>query len=297
MAEDSELEDGFRRGWASVRDDACTIERVAIERNAARGTEAWPSLTVPSDPWGFALGCAAAASEGGIDAVEAGDLYLATACMRGVDGAVAAFEGAFGGEVDAALRARDRNDGAAADLRQAARERLFVGRAEGRPKLADYRGTGPLLHWLRVVLVRFRIDAKRRDDRAPKEASLDRSDGGIAVEDVADDPELAYLKSHYRDLMQGAFADAVASLEPRERLVLRYQLVEHLSTERIGAVFGVHAATARRWAATARERLWKETRAGIMRRLGIRKAEFESIVRLVRSELDVSVARLLGEPE
>jgi RNA polymerase sigma-70 factor (ECF subfamily) len=217
--------------------------------------------------------------------------------VHGIDGAVGAFEAVFGADVDAALRARDRDDSAAADLRQSARERLFVGRAEGRPKLADYRGTGPLLHWLRVVLVRFRIDAKRRDKRAPEPTPLDRTGGGIAVEDVADDPELAYLKSHYRDLMQGAFADAVAALEPRERLVLRYQLVERLNTDRIGAVFGVHAATARRWAATARERLWKETRAGIMRRLGIRKAEFESIVRLVRSELDVSVGRLLAESD
>jgi RNA polymerase sigma-70 factor (ECF subfamily) len=192
------------------------------------------------------------------------------------------------------VRASDRRRGRCVP----ARERLFVGHAEGRPKLADYRGTGPLLHWLRVVLVRFRIDAKRRDARSPVQAPLDRSEGGgIAVEDVADDPELAYLKSHYRDLMQGAFAEAVASLEPRERLVLRYQLVEHLNTERIGAVFGVHAATARRWAATAREQLWKQTRAGIMRRLGIRKAEFESIVRLVRSELDVSVVRLLAESD
>jgi RNA polymerase sigma-70 factor, ECF subfamily len=258
-----------------------------IDEAAARGAAAWPRLAVPPDVWREALAGASIES--------AGDLYLATACVHGVEGAIEAFEDAYGAEVDAALRARDRSDSAAADLRQAARERLFVGRAEGRPKLADYRGTGPLLHWLRVVLVRFRIDARRRDDRAPKETPLEPSDGGLVVEDV--DPELAYLKSHYRDLMQDAFADAVASLEPRERLVLRYQLVERLSTERIGAVFGVHAATARRWAASAREQLWKQTRAEIMRRLGIRKAEFESIVRLVRSELDVSVVRLLAEPE
>jgi RNA polymerase sigma-70 factor (ECF subfamily) len=117
------------------------------------------------------------------------------------------------------------------------------------------------------------------------------------ADDIALDPELAYLKSHYRELMQSAFADAVASLEPRQRLALRYQLVEHLNTERIGALFGVHAATARRWVALAREQLWNATRHGVMHRLGIRPAEFESIVRLVRSELDMSVARLLGSTE
>lgn len=283
----AELWDGFRRAWSS---EAPLPERDVVEATAAHGAAAWPALSLPDDVWGEALGRAG-------PSVDAVDLYLATACLHGVDGAVAAFESTYGAEIDAALRARDRSDSAAADLRQAARERLLVGRAEGRPKLAEYRGTGPLLHWLRVVVVRFRIDAKRRDDRAPKETTLERSDGGLAVEDVANDPELAYLKSHYRDLMQAAFADAVAALEARERLVLRYQLVEHLSTEKIAAVFGVHAATARRWAASAREQLWKETRAGIMRRLGIRMAEFESIVRLVRSELDVSVVRLLAESE
>jgi RNA polymerase sigma-70 factor (ECF subfamily) len=279
MAGADELWDGFRRGWSS-EEPPPAID--VVEAIAARGAAAWPALALPPEPWGEAIGRAG-------ENVEAVDLYLATACVHGVDGAVAAFEATYGAEIDAALRARDRSDSAAADLRQAARERLFVGR-----KLAEYRGTGPLLHWLRVVVVRFRIDTKRRNDRAPKEAALET---GLAVEDVANDPELAYLKSHYRDLMQAAFADAVASLEARERLVLRYQLVERLSTEKIATVFGVHAATARRWAASAREQLWKETRAGIMRRLGIRRAEFESIVRLVRSELDMSVVRLLAEPE
>jgi RNA polymerase sigma-70 factor (ECF subfamily) len=252
------------------------------------GRKAWPGIDLPTDAW------RAAVERAGDASIDPADLYLATACVHDVEGAVAAFEAKYGKEIDAALRARDKADSAAADLRQAARERLFVGRADGRPKLADYHGTGPLLHWLRVVMVRFRIDHTRALERAPVEAALQQSEGGgIVAEDIAHDPEMAYLKSHYRGLMQDAFAEAVASLDPRERLVLRYQLVERLSTERIAGVFGVHGATARRWAASAREQLWKNTRAGIMQRLGIRRAEFESIVRLVRSELDVSVARLL----
>ena len=254
------------------------------------GRHAWPGIELPHEAWRAAIERAGDAS------IEADDLYLATACVHGVDGAVAAFEAKYGAEIDTALRARDKSDSAAADLRQAARERLFVGKADGRPKLADYHGTGPLLHWLRVVVVRFRIDHTRRLKRAPAETELQRSEGGgIAAEDLALDPEMTYLRSHYRELMQDVFAEAVASLEARERLVLRYQVVGRLSTERIGSAFGVHAATARRWAASAREQLWKHTRAGIMKRLGIRRAEFESIVRLVRSELDVSVARLLEE--
>lgn len=280
------------RGFPAAKAELETAVLEAMERGASE----WPALELSAEPFAEALGRAIAAATdpaAALGAVEAGDLFLATACLAGIPGATLVLEQSYGAEIDAALRARDKHDSAAADLRQSARERLLVGTGGRRPKLAEYSGAGALLHWLRVVLVRMRIDARRHEQRAPAPAPLASTDGELADE-IALDPELAYLKSHYRELMQAAFVDAVAELEPRERLALRYQLVEHLNTERIGALFGVHAATARRWVASARDRLWSSTRAGVMRRLGIRPAEFDSIVRLVRSELDMSVVRLLG---
>jgi len=283
----------FVRGFPAATDDLAGAVLATIERGAGE----WPALELSAESFAEALGRAIAAAKdpaAALASLVAGDLFLATACLEGTSGATLALEETYGAEIDAALRARDKHDSAAADLRQSAREQLLLGTSTRRAKLAEYHGAGALLHWLRVVLVRLRIDARRRELRAPAVTPLATTDGGLA-EDIALDPELAYLKSHYRELMQSAFAEAVAGLEPRERLALRYQLVEQLNTERIGALFGVHAATARRWVASARDRLWLSTREGVMRRLGIRPAEFESIVRLVRSELDMSVVRLLGD--
>ncbi|MEM6995078.1 MAG: RNA polymerase subunit sigma-70, partial [Myxococcota bacterium] len=58
--------------------------------------------------------------------------------------------------------------------------------------------------------------------------------------------------------------------------------------------YGVSSATVRRWIAAARELVFTQTRREIAARLGVGKQEFASIVRLARSQLDVSIPRLLA---
>jgi RNA polymerase sigma-70 factor (ECF subfamily) len=56
---------------------------------------------------------------------------------------------------------------------------------------------------------------------------------------------------------------------------------------------GVHRATSARWLKRVREQLYQETRRGLMARLRLTPSEFESALRLVRSQLDVSIVRHL----
>ena len=51
------------------------------------------------------------------------------------------------------------------------------------------------------------------------------------------------------------------------------------------------------WLQRARESLFHMTRAHLSAELGVSGAELESLVRLVRSQLDVSVCRILREAE
>lgn len=68
-----------------------------------------------------------------------------------------------------------------------------------------------------------------------------------------------------------------------------------MNIDRIGAVFNVHRATVARWIAAAREGLLERTMARLGERLRLEPADFESLLRVVRSSLDVSLHALLAE--
>jgi RNA polymerase sigma-70 factor (ECF subfamily) len=118
-------------------------------------------------------------------------------------------------------------------------------------------------------------------------------DAVLEARSFADDPELAYMKAAYRATFKEVFQEALDSLLPRERLLLKQQLVDGLSIDELGALNQVHRATAARWVAGAREKLLGRTRRTFMMRARISSDECESIMRLVRSQLDVSLQRRL----
>jgi RNA polymerase sigma-70 factor (ECF subfamily) len=63
-------------------------------------------------------------------------------------------------------------------------------------------------------------------------------------------------------------------------------------------MYRVHRSTAARQVARTRDALLAATRRALMARLHIGRREFESIMRLISSQLDVSVATFLdGERE
>jgi len=261
----------------------------ALAQLVGRATAAWPQLAI--DPAAFVEHVAGALREDAVDlaGLHAEDLALAFACSRHVVGAAEIFEARYGAEIDRGL-ARLEQDGVE-DLQQRIRERLLVGSSGSRPRLAEYAGRGPLLHWLRVTVVRMRADAVRRKGRAPVETP--ETDALIAAAPAIADPEMAYLRAHYGDLLRTAFAEAVGSLTAEQRNLLRQHVVAGLASSQIAGVYGVHHATAKRWLARAREDLWRHTRQRVMFGLGLSRHQFDSIVRLVQSELDLSVARLL----
>ncbi len=219
--------------------------------------------------------------------LHAGALWIAFGCTVGDALAIAAFEAAYGGEIGAALR-RAFDRGTADDAELALRERLFLVGDDDVPRLASYSGRGDLRAWLRAAAVRMAIDVMRRRRPIPVEAAV--LDAGVAD----DDPLLAALKQRYRDEFRSAFAAAAATLTDRERTLLRYRFFDDLSIDEIGVLFRVHRATVARWIAAIRERLFEDTRARLMSRLDLGATEdADSILRLIDSQLDVSVEAML----
>ena len=83
----------------------------------------------------------------------------------------------------------------------------------------------------------------------------------------------------------------------RERTLLRLHTVEGLSLERMGVMYRKDKATLSRWLAAAREKLAEETRARLAERLALAPPELASLLRAIRSQLEVSLLRLLPPEE
>jgi RNA polymerase sigma-70 factor (ECF subfamily) len=70
-------------------------------------------------------------------------------------------------------------------------------------------------------------------------------------------------------------------------------VIDGWTIDRIGALYGVHRATAARRIAAARDELGAAIRTELAARLAISIDEVDSIVRLVQNRIDVSLERLL----
>jgi RNA polymerase sigma-70 factor (ECF subfamily) len=267
----------------------------ALATLCAAARAAWPALAL-DDPTFVAFLAARLPSDvppaDALPRLRAADLYLACACLEGQDAAVRALHDGYFPRVHGALRRTGLGEAAAADLAQAILQRLLVPPAGGAPGLAGYAGRGDLQGWLCIAAVRDARHQLRRDGRAPERGDDDLSDRAAA----SDDHELQYLKDTYQAEFRAAFRDALAALGDRERNLLRYQLLDGLTIDQIGAIYHIHRATAARWLAQARAQVFERTQAGLMARLKVSSRESESIIRLIRSQLDVSVHRLLCEP-
>jgi len=272
----------------AVVGDAPALEEELRARVDA-GRAAWPGLEL--DPRLF-VRCLGERTQGGElpSAAHAADLYLACACAHGVGGAVEGLERAFGDVIRRVLARQDRAGILVDDAQQILRERLFVGAAGGvPPKIADYAGRAPLRSWLAAAAARTVIDLRRRVDAK-------REDPGSGIRSLAADaePELDYIKTRYRGEFQDAVRAALANLSERDRALLKLNVAEGMSVDRLGALYQVGRSTAARWLASARRALLEETRRELCDRLRITPSEYESLAALVRSDLEVSVGSLLG---
>jgi RNA polymerase sigma-70 factor (ECF subfamily) len=249
----------------------------------AAARAAWPELALPADELvGYVAarlpaGAAAALASG----PRVADLALAFACARGDPAAVAAFQLRYFGEVEAA-GARMR---CAADVVAEARQNLARMLFTGEPAITKYSGRGDLRGWIRVTATR---ELLRLQELTRREVQVTSDDMFDALSPAAD-PELAFLKDHYRHEFADAFRAAVAALSDRERALFRRQLVDGWGIDEIAAHHGVHRSTAARWLAAARQTLLDETRERLKARWGATTLEVDSVIRLLTSRLDVSL--------
>jgi RNA polymerase sigma-70 factor (ECF subfamily) len=219
-------------------------------------------------------------------------LALAQACARGDAAAIAAFDSEYVRVIERAVAAAGATPAETAELVQIVRVRLLVKKPGAeQPAIASFSGRSNLASWVKVVATREAARLLLRDRREPQ-----IEDEQLARELAAgDNPELAHLKQRYREEFRVAFAEAVAALTDRDRLLLAQSLLDGLGIDALATQLAVHRATVARWLAAARESVIAGTRAVLRARLRIAPDELDSILRLIRSQLDISLPGALRD--
>jgi len=232
--------------------------------------------------------------------LNAPDLYLALAL---VEKDIRALEIAQSELIPAVRQAVGRIDASASfveGVSQRVLERLLAGDGTAPPVIVQYRGTGPLARWVRVIASRVALELKRSDVQIEGEGEpAQEPDPAQASE--ASDLELETMWRTYADEYRAVLAEAVAGLSRRERLLLRHRYLDDLDGDALGRIYRVNASTTSRWLKQIEDRLAAATRAALMAKLSVSEAQTRRIEQrmeqLVASQLPLSLPQTLrGSP-
>jgi RNA polymerase sigma-70 factor (ECF subfamily) len=265
----------------------------AAQRAVDAGRAAWPDCNVPLDEFATVLGVVAHAADdpaSALASLHAADLWLATACAAGIRPALDELDRRLHA-LRPTLRRVGLSDANLDDFLQDTRLRLVASASDRPARILSYQGRAELRAWLKVVVVRDAVRAVRRaaDGTSPRD-EID------VLMDPSTDPELAAMKDRYAQSFRSAFEHALAQLSALDRNLLRHHLVDGLTIDDLGAMHRVHRATAARWLVRIREQLYRHTRQQMMIELATSGHDFESVLRLIRSRMEASIARHL-QPE
>lgn len=250
----------------------------------------WPALDVKDEVFSaHALSqLTARSTTAQLDALHLSDLYLCCACASGVAGAVEVFEQAHAALLTATVHRFSGLAHTSDDLRQIIRQRLFVAEPGLRPKIAEYAGRGPLSAWLRVTIGRTLLNLAQREH---VDEPLDR-EAILAQALCTGQPEFEHLKENARAHFARAFNASWSALKPEQRLVLRHQYIDGLTLDEMARLNQVHAATISRRLAKARGDLLNSISQHVARELHLSPLELNSLIRAVRSGLDITLRSL-----
>lgn len=288
---------GLAQAFVSAREGSPIGEPLAtLEERLGRGLStaraAWPGVALDGARFAAHLARHLPADSPAetLERLHLADLYLACACAEGLPLAHAAFEARVLPEVHVAVARLKLPPSSVDEVRQLVRQKMLVPGPDTPARLATYPGTGPLSGWVRAAALWIALDLQRQ--RSHQDVSMEDSTLSLLV-DPGDDPELVYLKTTYRAEFNTAFTQALANLSPRERNTLRLKYLDGLSIDQLGALYGVHRATTARWVVAAQQALLDETRRLLTERLRLTGSQLDSVLRLISSQLDVSLSRLL----
>jgi RNA polymerase sigma-70 factor (ECF subfamily) len=280
-----------------ARLDAARRSRLAgwearLAEGLAAARQAWPDLSVAPESflaWLVERLPTEAPGTQGAEGLKMADLYLAFACTRGDAAALRSFEQHYMPEIDASLVRLRLTASQRDELRQLLRQKLLVSEDGAEPRIGTYGGRGDLRRWVRAVATREGLVLLRK---GTPEVEVEQEFFEVFPA-AAEDVELQHARREYQVEFKRAFEEALASLSPEERNLIRRHFIDGLSTPQLAALHGTHRVTMFRRLKQACETLVERTRKLLLERLPMTEGELTSLNRLIHSQLDVSLERLL----
>jgi RNA polymerase sigma-70 factor (ECF subfamily) len=163
--------------------------------------------------------------------------YLCAACSVGDDQACETLDRLHFPRLRSALARQLGHRDGVDDILQQARERLMVGEA---PRIATYRGDGPLRAWLTRIVGRLAVDAVRRDGKA-RVVYLD--DERLSVDTSAEAPSHHARSEAAIPILERALSEAIGGLPMAERQLLYLHYVQRLRVEDLADCLRVYRST------------------------------------------------------
>ncbi len=218
--------------------------------------------------------------------VHVADLYLAHGCLLGVAGAVKAFASKYLERIDHYLQRFHGMKTLRDDVRRLLEDHLLIARGDGPPRIGMYEGRGPLESFVARTACRIALSLLRRM-RAEPSSDID----SLATPPSAP-PEAtrSLVRARYEVLIRDAVRASVAALDRRQRTILRLHLSKGVSFTQIARMLNVHQTTVSRRFETTLRQLHGDVRRRL-RGKGLGDAEMDSIIRDVRSQIDLSLSR------
>jgi RNA polymerase sigma-70 factor (ECF subfamily) len=218
-------------------------------------------------------------------ALRISDLWLAFACSRGCERAIAVLDREQLVQLAPHLAKMGLSSDQIAETVQRVRCEILLGTATQPPLIVRYQGRGALGAFVRAVATRiaFRVlrDSPRRDPA---------SSGELAA--IAGDERGAPQRRLYAEAFSRGLRQALDSLARRDRTLLRQVFVDRLSIDGLAAQYQVHRATAARWVQRAKDSLRAATYDHVSRALGVAAVDLDSVARWVRSQVELSLHQL-----
>ena len=282
-----------------AQDSAATIgvaDRSLAEQIASAFLEArcrWPTVDLPLEEYADHVTARLPgnnSSPAAVTQLHTTDLYLACACGQSNVAAIEAFEAQCMSAVDHALAQLRLGADDVDEVKQRLRERLLV-HGGGEARIQAFSGRGTLRAWLMVMATREALALRRRTRR---ELSIEEDQEALQEFVTSGDGELVQLKTRFADAFKEAFDASLKALPPRDQTLLRQHVLDGLSIDQLGAFYRVHRSTAARSIDRVRRALLSATRSRMRSRFGVASTELDSILRLVRSQIEISLRVLLG---
>ena len=258
----------------------------SVRELVERARAAWPGVEVAEDTFERHLAAHLPAGEQ-LHALNTTDLYLACAAATGDATALAVFESHVLAKIAAHLTKTGLPRETIEEVMQQLRERLLVPQEGRLPRIATFAGRGSLVGWVRMAAARIAINI-----RAKQRPAVPIDDGFDLVNSDCD-PALDLIKRRYGKELREAFHAALASLPSRDAAILRLHFLDGMSAQAIGSIYRVHPRTVQKWLALAHKQILATTRELLQTRLQLDGDEIESLIELVRSQLAVSLSRVL----